>query len=223
MIQEEFKDVIFEFVNKALGKEIAYIFLFGSIAQGNADNRSDIDLLIVFDTYAKDFENSQIRNKISELSLHLEGKYNKNIQTVFTNKRFEGLDNYFVKEVMHKGILLYAKSPKIETKRVMLEPYVLVLYNLPKIDRKEKMKITRELLGHKTKKVVKGITHESKKEGIIKELGGKHLGRGNIIISQKKAGELEKALKGFNITYNKIDTWLAEDDIVKIHTQLLGK
>ena len=84
MIQEEFEDIVFEFAKKASRYEdVACIFLFGSVAKGDTDRRSDIDILVVFDA---DKEDIDAKNEVSDLALSLEKKYDRNVQVIFTNK-----------------------------------------------------------------------------------------------------------------------------------------
>ena len=72
MIQSEFKNMVFHFTRDAAREGVASIFLFGSVAKETADNRSDIDMLVVLDTYSKEFSRLEVTNIISELALHLE-------------------------------------------------------------------------------------------------------------------------------------------------------
>lgn len=216
MIQDEFKDLVFKFAREASLKEVAYIFLFGSVAKGDADRRSDIDLLVVFDTDFKDFEDLEIKGLISEIALDLEKEFDKDIQLLFSNRNFDGLDEYFIKKVTSEGILLYARTPRIKVNKLGLEPYVLIIYNLKNFDEKEKMKIRRLLLGHKTRKIVKSKIYENERKGFIQELHGKHIGRGLLTIPQKSAQAMEEWLERFKIEHKRIDMWLAEDDVIKI-------
>ncbi len=66
---------------------VAYIFLFGSVAKSDADRRSDVDILVVLDTYGHDFDSMEGKTRISELALTLEKEFDRNIQVVFTNKK----------------------------------------------------------------------------------------------------------------------------------------
>ncbi|MBW8002907.1 MAG: nucleotidyltransferase domain-containing protein [Planctomycetes bacterium] len=216
ILQEEFRSLVFKFAKEASKEEVSYILLFGSVARGDTDRRSDVDLLVVFDTDKDDFEDLEARNEVSELALDLEKEYDKNVQVIFTNRNFHGLDEYFIKEVMNGGILLYARSPRIEVKGLELEPYTLILYNLKKFSKKEKMKLKRLLYGHTTRKKVKGKTYKSEKIGLVQQLDGKHLGAGVITVPQTKAQSLEKELEKLKLDYRRIDLWLTEDDLIKI-------
>jgi predicted nucleotidyltransferase len=66
---------------------VAYIFLFGSVAKGDADLRSDVDILVVIDTFSQEFDSTEAKTRISELALTLEKEFDRNIQVVFTNKK----------------------------------------------------------------------------------------------------------------------------------------
>jgi len=217
MIQEEFKDLIFKFAKHASVDKVAYIFLFGSVAKGDADRRSDIDILVALDTDNRDFEEIEAKKIISEMALTLENEYDRNIQVVFTNRNYDGLDEYFINKVMREGILLYAISPKIEVNGLNLEPYELILYNLKNMINKDKMRIKRLLYGHKTKKEVDGKIYKSEKKGLVQELDAKHIGPGMIAVPQKGIKTLEGRLEKWNIDYKRIDMWLPKDGVIKIH------
>ena len=216
MIQAEFKDLVFKFAKEASLKEVAYILLFGSVAKGDADRRSDIDLLVVFDTDSEDYDEFESKTSISQIALDLEKEFDRNIQILFSNRNFHGLDQYFVRRVMIEGILLYASPVKVEVDNLGLEPFALILYNLKDFDVKEQRKIRRLLLGHKTKKKVNIKTYESVKEGLIQDLDGKYIGGGLFTIPQKNVQAMEEWLEKSKVEFKRLDMWLAEDDIIKI-------
>jgi predicted nucleotidyltransferase len=213
MIQEEFKDLIFKFARHASVNEVAYIFLFGSVAKGDADKRSDIDILVVLDTFEKDFEDMEAKTKISELALTLEKEYDRGIQVVFTNKNYEGLDEHFIEEVMKEGVLLYAKSPSVIVNGLQLEHYVMIMFSLENLNPRDKMKVKRILYGHKTRKVVKGKSYESVKTGIVQSLLGLRIGPGAVLLPQKKASVIENELKKLKLTFKRVDILLTENSL----------
>lgn len=218
MIQEEFKDLVFKFTRHASVNEVAYIFLFGSVAKGDADRRSDIDILVVFDTYSKDIEDMEAKLRISELALTLEGEFDRNIQVIFTNKSYDGLDQHFIEEVLKDGILLYAKSPSIMIQGFKLENYAIIMFSLEKLNVKDKMRVKRILYGLKTKKVVKGRSYESEKVGLVQQLQGIRIGAGVIAIPQKNVKMFEDELNKLKLTFKTIDLWLTKDNIRKLES-----
>ena len=216
MIQEEFKDQVFKFVRHASAEEVAYIFLFGSVAKGDADRRSDVDILVVLDTFDKDFEDMEVITRISELALALEREYNRGIQVIFTNKNYDGLDGHFIEEVAKEGILLYAKSPSITFQGLKLENCSMILFSLESLNATDKMKVKRALYGHKTRKVVKGRVYESEKMGLIQQLQGLRIGAGVVAVPQKNVRQLEKELSNLKLKFKAIDLWLTGDSITKL-------
>jgi len=216
MIQEEFKDLVFKFVRHASVKEVSYIFLFGSVAKGNADRRSDVDILAIFDTDSIDFDGMEAKTKISELALTIEKEFDRNIQVIFTNRNYTGLDGHFIGEVLKEGILLYAKSPSIIIKGLELEYYAMIIFNLENFNNKDKMKIKRVLYGYKTRKVVKGRVYKNEGVGLVQALEGLRVGAGVIVIPKEGIQKLEEEFNKLKIIFKKIDLWLTKDGIRKL-------
>jgi predicted nucleotidyltransferase len=216
MIQEEFKDLTFKFARQASVDGVAAIFLFGSTTKGEADRRSDIDLLIVIDTYSDNYEESKTKKIISELALTLEKEYDRRIQVIFTNKAYNGLDAYFIEKVLKEGVLLYSKTPAITVKGLHAEPYALIVYNLIRLNPKEKMKVKRLLYGSTSRKMVGNKTYENKKTGLVRELQGMRIGSRSIAIPYKNTKSIENELNRLGVTYEMIDLWITEDGIKKL-------
>lgn len=217
MIQDDFKEVLFKFVREACVEDVANIFVFGSVAKGTADNRSDIDLLVIFDTESEDIDRLEAKNRISELALSLEREYERALQIIFSNKRLNGLERYFIEKVFNEGILLYSKSPRIAIKGLEMESYGLFLYQVNNLDIKERLKVKRVLFGYKTSKKVKGRVYRTEKEGLVAEVGGCRLNSGTIVIPKKNTKRIEEALKEFRVKYKIVDIWLPDDSVIKIY------
>ena len=216
MIQAEFKNIVFHFTRDAAREGVASIFLFGSVAKETADNRSDIDMLVVLDTYSKDFSRLEVTNIISELALNMEKEYDRFVQVIFTNKVFDDLDENFKKNVFEDGILLYAKPPEINIDGLGLQPYVLFVLGFGGINQKNKSKIKRKLYGHKTSKSVKGREYKSIQKGKLEELHGYRAGNITAFLPQKHARKFEEFLDQHNVKYKRISMWLTDDDVIKL-------
>jgi|GEM_PF-591885 len=218
MIQEEFKELVFKFARYASVDKVAYIFLFGSVAKGDTDRRSDVDLLIVLDTYSRNYEKIDAKTKISELALTLEKEYDRRIQVVFTNKNYDGLDGYFIEKALREGILLYSNSPSVSIKGLDAETFSLILYSLENLNTKEKMKVKRLIHGSKTRKVIKDKVYENEKIGLVQQLQGMRIGSGAIAIPQKSTRVVEDELNKLNVTYKTIDILLTKDGIKRLQS-----
>jgi predicted nucleotidyltransferase len=210
MIQKEFKDMIFEFVKECSDFEILQsIFLFGSVAKGEADKRSDVDLLVVFDTN-KNVEKINEKSNISKIALDMEKKFDKNMQLVFTNKKFDKLDRQFVEQILKEGIILFGKNPQVDVKKLKMQPYSLIYYSLKGLSRSDKMRVKKALYGHATIKKYKGKIYKSEVRGLIEEFEGKRTGIASFLVPAKKFRIFSHALKRFGVEYRKIDVWIPE-------------
>lgn len=196
MIQKEFKNVVFEFSKQVSSlSNILYVFLFGSVARGEADKRSDIDFCVIAgDDYKK---------KISSIALDLEKKYDKNIQLVIS-KNFEKLDEYFVSQLFKEGILLYGRSPLVKIKDIGFRGYALFSFSLKNINQSEKMKIKRVLYGYSTTKKEKKV-YKSFSKGLVKEFNGIPVGRGAVLIPLEKAGIIEEIFNSKKVGFERYD------------------
>lgn len=212
-IQDEFRDVVFEFAKRASELDerdsVLSIILFGSVGRGEADKRSDVDILVVFDTEKKDLRGLKERRDIGRLSLDLEKKFDRNIQLVFSNKNFDGLDRQFVENVFKEGVILFGKNPQVDIERLKLEPYSLIHYSLKELSSPEKMKIKRIFYGHETRKEYKGKVYKSGIKGLIEELGGKRTGIASFLVPAKKSEDVIRVLRKFRIKFEKTDVWIS--------------
>jgi len=210
MLQPEFRDAVFEFARRVSDvPAIRSVVLFGSVAKGEADARSDADLLVVLDTKGS-VSRLPERKRVSEIALDLEKKFGKSISLVFTNRNFNGLDRQFVESVLREGLILYGRAPQVDARRLKLEPYVLVYFSLRVMGKPEKMKLKRALYGHRTVKRYKGKTYKSEITGLVERLEGRRTGIASVLIPQGNFKELEDTLERFGVVYEKLDVWMSK-------------
>lgn len=84
------------------------IILFGSAAKGNINNSSDLDLLIVKNTTRNPWD------RILDVDKYIEHNLALDILVYTPNeikKRIE-INDFFIKDIMNNGKVLYAKSNK---------------------------------------------------------------------------------------------------------------
>jgi predicted nucleotidyltransferase len=209
-MQEEFQDAVFEFA-KQVSKipKIYGIFLFGSVARGEADKKSDIDFLIVLDTQ-QDPDMMDERNEVSQIALDLEKRFDKNIQLVFSNSRFDKLDRQFIEDVFREGIILFGRPVMIADNKVGFSPYVLIHYELAGLSSSDKMKVKRALYGYETRRAFKGKVYTSKAKGFVDELNGKRTGIASILLPHRKSQPVLETLERFGAKISKEMVWLPE-------------
>jgi len=209
-MQKEFEDAVFEFVKRISNFDIVNsVILFGSVAKGEADKRSDIDFLIIFDTI-KPIRRIKEKKEIGNITLDIEKRFDRNIQLVFSNKNFERLDRQFVEQAFKEGLVLYGRVPQIDVKKLRLEPYSLVYFSLKKLSKSDKMKFKKAIYGHKTIKKYKNKVYKSSVVGIVEQLGGRRTGIASVLIPAKKIKEFTDILKKFGAEYEILDVWISQ-------------
>jgi predicted nucleotidyltransferase len=209
-MQEQFQGIVFEFVKQVSSIPKIYgIFIFGSVAKGEADARSDVDFLVILDTQ-QDPNLLNERNIVSNIALDLEKKFNKDIQLVFSNINFDGLDGHFIEEILREGIILFGRAPLIVDKKLGFSPYSLIHYRLTNLSKSDKMKVKRALYGYQTKTHYKGKAYTSYMKGLVSELNGKRTGIASILIPHRKERPVLDTLERFNARISKTIVWLPE-------------
>jgi len=209
-MQEQFRDIVFEFVKEVSGvPKVHSVFMFGSVAKDEADSRSDIDFLIILDTQ-QDPNRLSERDEVSRIALDLEKKFNRDIQLVFSNVKFDGLDGHFVEEVLREGIILFGRAPVIQEDKLGFVPYVLIYYKLTNLTKSDKMKIKRALYGYKTRKRHKGKLYTSQAEGLIEKLDGKRTGIASILLPYRNSRPVLDTLENFGAEVDRTVIWLPE-------------
>ena len=205
-MQKEFKDIIFEFAKSASDFDsVKAVLVFGSVAKGEADKRSDIDLLVIFDTAKNEFNDE---DKIFTLSQELGKKYDKVMQVVFSNKNFDKLERKFIEAVLKEGIILYGSLPSVKADKLLLESYSILNFELSRLEKNNRDKLNRILTGYETEKKYKSKTYKSSSEGLLKKYECRKLGPSSIIVPFKSLNIFEALFKSFNIKYRKLDIWV---------------
>ncbi len=182
--------------------EIESLIIFGSVARNQAGKESDLDVCIIL-------KNEDSKDNISDKILDLEERYDKNINLVFTDSSFRGLDRQFIETILREGITIYGKTPDVSIQQLELEPYEIIKFDLSNLDQSKKMKIKRILYGVKTKKKYKGKIYTSEQKGLVEKLGGLRIGIASILIPEKKSWELENMLRENGVSLRKITIWLS--------------
>jgi uncharacterized protein len=182
--------------------EVESVIVFGSVARDQAGKESDLDICIIL-------KNENTKSNISNKMLDLEEEYDKNINLVFTDPSFKGLDRQFIETILREGITIYGKTPDASIQQLELEPYEIIKFDLSNLNQSKKMKIKRLLYGIKTKKKYKGKIYTNKQEGLVEKLGGLRIGIASILIPEKDSWELENILRENGVSLRKITIWLS--------------
>jgi len=172
--------------------EIDKIILFGSVARGDFDGESDIDLFIDTNLGKKEIESILELYEMSEENKKytLEGINNK--IRLKTGKLNEWKS--IKRSIISNGILLYGKYEEMPKG---MKNYALFKILIGKKERKDKIKIWRKLYGYK-QKVGKKIYLL---KGLIEENNGKKLTSGLFLIPIEKNQGMIHFLRKNKINY----------------------
>jgi len=182
-------------------RDVAAGVVFGSVARGEADSRSDLDLCIIM--------KKDVRKRLSDRILSLEKKHDISINVVFTDLVFSGVDRYLVETLLKEGVPIFGKLPDVPVQRLELEPYEIIKYDLLGLEQSDKMRLKRALYGMVTKRKYQEKTYESKKTGLVEELKALRIGRASVLVPEKESHRVEKLLRDYHVKYRKITIWLS--------------
>lgn len=179
-------------------ENIERVILHGSVARGDFDEDSDVDLFI----------DTNLREK----------KIDKVLESYYKTRKFKewklkGLDNEFSlivgrldarewknlkRAIINTGIVLYGKY-KAESEKV--NHYTLFSFENIKPDRK-RIAVFRKLFGFKVGK--------KSYSGLIKEIDGVRVGKGTVLVPIEHAGKLKNYFHDKKVGFRIFDFWSDE-------------
>ncbi len=176
------------------------IILFGSVASGEFDKESDIDIFVDTDKREENDINSSLRSfeKTFGEKWRLKGIGSRISITVgdLNSKGWEDLR----RTIQSYGIVLYGQY-KEPPKNI--QPYVLFKLSFKKISRSKKVSLWRKLYGY-TQKVGK---KSYKSSGLLENLGGVKTDKGVVLVPASRSSELKGFLGRNRISYSLVEVW----------------
>jgi predicted nucleotidyltransferase len=172
------------------------VILFGSWARGEADRKSDMDLLLVFDRREDITKNNQTL-------LRLLKRY-KEFPLAFTKRSVKDLtrDPSFIYNVLREGYLLYKKPdtwllpPEISSAKDV----VIYTYNLRGLTHRQKLKFNSSI--HTRSK------GRYRYPGLVERVGGRKLGFGALVVPAHAEKELDEIFKSHRVKPEKIHAFI---------------
>lgn len=182
------------------GIKVRRIILFGSVASGDFDKESDIDVFV-------DADKTKGKTVLGLLS---------NFEKTFGEKwRLKGVNNQLsvttgdinLKEwedlrrtIQSYGVMLYGKygePPK------NMQPYLIFSLNFQDIGRAKKVSLWRRLYGYTQK--VGNKSYKSK--GLLEQLGGVKIDQGVILVPAANSAQIKEFLRDNRISHNLVEVW----------------
>ncbi|MEK6890504.1 MAG: nucleotidyltransferase domain-containing protein [Nanoarchaeota archaeon] len=185
------------FVMSEIGKSVNQIILFGSVARGEFDKKSDIDLF--FDVKRED-------------RLNIEENLKKRLSKFYKSKLFEiwklkGIENVISihvgvlnewklkRSIISDGIILYGKYKEAPEN---LKHYLLIV-NEPIKDIAKRNKIIRKTIGRKEKAYTK--------EGVLKKANGKIISQRVIMVPIEDSKQIIDLFHREKVSFKIYEFW----------------
>lgn len=213
--QKELIKKLKKLINKNLSnyRVIESILLFGSHANLQYTQESDLDLCLIFkegiDRNTRNTKEKRIFDKILEIQREI----SKPIQCIFiTPEQMESIDKNFLENVLAESILLYGSKnyENLIITHLNLYPFLFITFSLENLTQSSKSKFERRLYGYATKKDYKNKTYEYKKKGLVEILKGQKMGSGTLMIPEKNFHYLLSFFNKYDLEFSKYRVWLNE-------------
>lgn len=181
-------------------EHIKRIILFGSVARGDFDNESDIDLFIDTER-GKEVESAVQKTlkafEISEANEKWMLRGLKNPLSIKTGK-LEQWELY--RSIISSGIILYGRFEEIPKGA---KYYSLFVLDFGKMERSRKIKLWRELYGYRQKVGERVFVSR----GLLEEVSGKKIERSVIAVPAESKNRILEFINENKIGYKLIEIW----------------
>ncbi len=204
-------DYIYDFVSflfekKELKKGIKSIILYGSVASGEFDEKSDIDIFIdIWEKKKKDDIEKKVKdqlNKFEEISSRIwTPRGVSNLISLIVGELDSSAWKNLKYDIISNGIILYGKYKKTPEK---MKHMVLLSFSTNKLKQTDKMKFIRELYGYEIKKNHKKYS----KKGSLEIYGGEKISSNSIIVPIEKIKDFRKIMSRFKLVPRVIEIWV---------------
>jgi predicted nucleotidyltransferase len=169
--------------------------LFGSRAKGNADEYSDYDVLVIFQSDGAREKNwDELYERVSKTGLFAQ------VSARSLKEIRERTEPTFLQEVLKHGRVIFSRYPFEVPAAISGRPMRIVTYNLRNLTHADKQKLCYRLFGKRTKR------HSY--EGEVAKLGGIRLGDGCIMVPEEKYAEISELLKAYNVKHDALITYV---------------
>ncbi len=211
MIPENLMMPLMEFIRRA--HEIPNLegaILFGSAVKGELTKKSDIDVLLLFDTDHNPELGKEMDGAL-KLSSDIAKKYDLPYSFSFVVKNINDpgdVDPDFLWNVAQEGILIWGK-PDLKILREphpSLEAMMLISYSTKGLKPGQKSAIQRGLFGYKYKLSIGQKRYQGDKRGLVKKSGCR-LGAGVFLVPAKDAKAVIEMLQKNGAKYKVIKLW----------------
>ena len=208
--QEKFREPLKEFAEKAVSitDEIIEITVYGSVARGEADSRSDVDVFVLLlksleaETEDRLFE---LARNISEKHFYRKGEWNKITLVLFSPDRERDFDTRAL-AAMLGGVRIYSKFKPLVI--MPLVPSTLFRLDLGGVSETIKKRMDATLKGWTSSYMGKKGRTEKRYEGLLERYSASRLARDVYVVPSEHVDAFSEFFEGLEIKYTKTRIWL---------------
>ena len=208
MKKTEIYSYVYDFLSRLIERleedSIRSIIVFGSVARGDFDKESDVDIFI--DT-AKEDVSSMVKKALNEFYSHSRGTWvlrgiENQIVPIVGDLNSEKWSN-LKKEIISNGIVIYGRYQELPNN---IKSYVLITYSISKFKPKEKSKFIRNLLGYKLIQNKK----EYKIEGLLQQLEGIKVSKSVILVPKENQQKVYEFFSKSKASFEIREAWIKD-------------
>lgn len=187
--------------------EVNDIILFGSVARGNFDSESDVDIFVnvakgktkqiqaATDRAIKEFEIHSLHNwKLKGINLPI-----RCIVGDLKSKKWSVLK----REIISSGIDIYGRYKELPKG---LKRYFIFSFTLAKLKYKNRVNVVRKLYGYSTRKGKKLYAQA----GILKKLGGEKLNPSVVLVPAESYKTLYEFFRSYGANFRVREAWMEQ-------------
>ena len=181
--------------------------LFGSAAVGSLSKKSDIDVLLLFDTVSNP-ETGAEAEVVHGIAGEVSSKWSLSHPFSFVMySRGETVEPSLLREVLRDGIVLFARTQDVlGAPRDRLRPHVLFSYTLRGMRPRDKMGLQRGLYGYTVVRRVGSKSYRSSSPGLV-GLEGRRVGPTAFLVPNHKVEAARELLKGRGCAFKEVPVW----------------
>lgn len=210
--------VIPEIIRPLLGEFIAHAhaipglvgaILYGSAARGELHAKSDIDVLLLFDTdHDPELgEEARIAQRVGrEAGGRARCPYSFSF-VISDVKDLQRLDSEYLWSIAKEGIVIWSHPERVWYSATLpLAPYLLITYNLGGLSARDKRAVHRALYGYRARRTVAGKLYASASAGLVQ---GKirRLADGVILSPANEADRILQVLRARGVRATQMKVW----------------
>lgn len=174
---------------------ILSVVLFGSVARGEYDRESDVDILIIYSD-----KDPEIIKKINHLAP-------ENFQILHLTLDDLAEEPTLAGALSGEGILLHGKPVTLSLSNEDLKSQMIIAYDTTDLERSIRSKLYRALYGGSSTYYKGGVKKKKIYPGILDKIKAKKLAKSVILVERHNAPEITKTLSYYHAKWKEIPVW----------------